>query len=134
MTKQEISKHIIRDRMERMVLIATTIGYGNIVREFITDGKYGKIRQCITDTGVMILKEYDTNKVITLYVITIDRLIATYRSEAPNERVPQYLYKTVLNNQKKRPYLFNVNEQKILGFFKKFLENPLTNSRECDII
>ena len=110
MTKQEISKHIIRDRMERMVLIATTIGYGNIVREFITDGKYGKIRQCITDTGVMILKEYDTNKVITLYVITIDRLIATYRSEAPNERVPQYLYKTVLNNQKKRPYLFNVNE------------------------
>lgn len=110
MTKQEISKHIIRDRMERMVLIATTIGYGNIVREFVTNGKYGKIRQCITDTGVMILKEYDTNKVITLYVITIDRLIVTYRSEAPNERIPQYLYKTVLNNQKKRPYLFNVNE------------------------
>jgi hypothetical protein len=110
MTKQEISRHIIQDRMERMVLIATTIGYGNIIREFITDGKYGKIRQCITDTGVIILKEYDTNKVITAYVITVDRLIATYRAEAPNERVPQYLYKTVLNNQKKRPYLFNVNK------------------------
>ena len=110
MTKQEISKHIIKDRMERMVLIATTIGYGNIVREFVTDGKYGKIRQCITDTGVMILKEYETDKVITLYAITIDRLIATYRAEVPNERVPQYLYKTVLNNQKKRPYLFNVNK------------------------
>jgi hypothetical protein len=110
MTKQEISRHIIQDRMERMVLIATTIGYGNIVREFVTDGKFGKIRQCITDTGVMILKECETDKVITLYAITIDRLIATYRAEAPNERVPQYLYKTVLNNQKKRPYLFNVNK------------------------
>lgn len=110
MTKQEISRHIIQDRMERMVLIATTIGYGNIIREFITDGKFGKIRQCITDTGVMILKECETDKVITLYAITIDRLIATYRAEAPNERVPQYLYKTVLNNQKKRPYLFNVNK------------------------
>lgn len=110
MTKQEISRHIIQDRMERMVLIATTIGYGNIIREFVTDGKFGKIRQCITDTGVMILKECETDKVITLYAITIDRLIATYRAEAPNERVPQYLYKTVLNNQKKRPYLFNVNK------------------------
>jgi hypothetical protein len=110
MTKQEISRHIIQDRMERMVLIATTIGYGNIIREFVTDGKFGKIRQCITDTGVMILKECETDKVITLYAITIDRLIATYRAEAPNERIPQYLYKTVLNNQKKRPYLFNVNK------------------------
>lgn len=110
MTKQEISRHIIKDRMERMILIATTIGYGNIVKEFITDGKYGKIRQCITDTGVVIIKEYETDKVITVYVITIDRLIATYRSECPNERVPQYLYKTVVNNQKKRPYLFNINK------------------------
>lgn len=110
MTKQEISRHIIKDRMERMVLIATTIGYGNIVREFITDGKYGKIRQCITDTGIVIIKELETDKVITAYAIRIARLIALYRSEAPNERLPQKLHNVVVNNEKKRPYLFNVNE------------------------
>ncbi len=110
MTKQEISQHIIQDRLERMVLIATTIGYGNVIKEFVTQGKYGKVRQCITDTGVVIIKEMFTEKVITVYAIRINRAIALYRTEAPNERIPQKLYTAIINNEKKRPYLFNVNE------------------------
>jgi|GEM_PF-6686067 len=110
MTKQEISQHIIQDRLERMVLIATTIGYGNVIKEFVTQGKYGKVRQCITDTGVVIIKELFTEKVITVYAIRINRAIALYRTEAPNERIPQKLYTTIINNEKKRPFLFGVNE------------------------
>ena len=110
MTKQEISNHLIQDRLERMVLIATTIGYGNIIREFVTDGKYGKIRQCITDTGLVIIKEVDSEKIITVYAIHLNRAIALYRSEAPNERIPQKLYTAILNNEKKRPFLFGVDE------------------------
>lgn len=110
MTKQEISQHIIKDRLERMVLIATTIGYGNVIKEFVTQGKYGKVRQCITDTGVVIIKELFTEKVITAYAIRISRAIALYRTEAPNERIPQKLYTTIINNEKKRPFLFGVNE------------------------
>lgn len=110
MTKQEISQHIIQDRLERMVLIATTIGYGNIIKEFVTQGKYGKVRQCITDTGVVIIKELFTEKVITVYAIRINRAIALYRTKAPNERIPQKLYTAIVNNEKKRPFLFDVNK------------------------
>lgn len=110
MDKIELSRHIIKDRLERMVKIATTIGYGNIIKEFVTQGKYGQIRQCLTDTGIMILKELNSDKVITVYAIRLSRVIALYRTEAPNERIPQKLYTAIINNEKKRPYLFNVNK------------------------
>ena len=110
MTKQEFSKHILQDRLERMVTIATTIGYGNIIKVFVTQGKYGKVRQCLTDTGVIIIKEYDSEKILTMYAIRLNRAIALYRSECSTERLPQRIINVILNNEKKRPYLFDIDE------------------------
>ena len=46
--------HLIEDRMDRVVFIATKVGFGEIVEEFYIEDNHGKHYECVTSTGVII--------------------------------------------------------------------------------
>lgn len=101
----QFSNHAIRDRIERMTMIATTIGFGEIVIEFADKNEYGNTWHCLTNTGVCIVKTEDKQKIITMFCISIPRLEAYYLNRV-GQKPPYSLWVAVRNNEKKRPYLF----------------------------
>lgn len=104
--KLNLSHHLTKDRIERMTKIATTIGFGEIVEEF-EDDIYGEPTwHCLTNTGVLIIKNADKTKVITMYAVTSDRICAYYHKKRGNKPAPSYLMTIAKNNERKRPYLF----------------------------
>ena len=97
-----LSEHAIKDRVERLALIGSTIGFGEIIKVKIKMGKYGEVKMCLTDTGVTIIKDIMNDKIITAYVCKLKELFYLY----DGERVPKQVYKTVYINTTKRKFLF----------------------------
>lgn len=80
------SKHLTNDRKARTDFIKNTVGIGHIIKERIVE-KYGRLqRSCVTDTGVMVIKSYDEEKVITMWIATLGQIAQVYVDEViPDE-------------------------------------------------
>lgn len=100
------SEHLITDRIERMTNIAITIGFGDIVEEFPDENEYGNTWHCLTDTGVVIIKTEDKEKIITMFAARADRVCAYYKAKKGVKYAPNWLVQVAKNNEKKRPFLF----------------------------
>lgn len=98
--KTKMSKHLVEDRLDRVVYIATTIGFGDVVKEtLVDDPKNGKRYHCITTTGVIMVKKLDKETIITMFIATEAQLMRLY----PNKgEIPLYLLSTVRRNAKQR--------------------------------
>lgn len=96
MTNLRLSKHCTEDRLDRLVRIATTIGFGEVI---LTSEVRGG-RECLTDTGVVLIKDLYEEFLITAYVIDINRLTAIYSAHGYT-RIPNSIYKTVCRNMRK---------------------------------
>lgn len=90
----KMSKHTKTDRLDRMVYIATTVGFGNIVLERVEGDK----RECLTDTGVLLIKALQTDFLITAFIVSIDKANALYKS-AGIARMPDSLYRKINKNK-----------------------------------
>ena len=110
-----LSEHVINDRVERLALIGSTIGFGEIIKVKVKMGKYGKVKMCLTNTGVTIIKDVISDKVITAYACNLKELFFLYDSN----RVPQHIYKIVHTNITKRKFLFEI-QKKLLTTFQKY--------------
>lgn len=99
-----LSEHVVKDRVERLALIGSTIGFGEIIKIKVKTGKYGKVKMCLTDTGVTIIKDVTNDKVITAYACKLKELYYLYNES----RVPKHIYKTVYTNTIKRKFLFEI--------------------------
>ena len=89
--------HLSEDRLDRVVFIATEIGYGNVIKEKLYhDETRGTFWRQLTDTGVLIVRTEDKNKVITLWLANINQATETYNGA----RLPQYVYNRILKNRK----------------------------------
>lgn len=100
MTGIKLSKHCTEERLDRLVHISMTIGFGEIILTNITaDNK----RECLTDTGVVLIMDLYDDFLITAYVIDIDRLTAMYLSHG-HDRVPTKIARKVVKNMKKNIY------------------------------
>jgi hypothetical protein len=99
-----LSEHVIKDRVERLALIGSTIGFGEIIKVKVKMGKYGEVKMCLTDTGITIIKDITSDKVITAYACNLKELFYLYGSN----RVPQHIYKIVYTNTTKRKFLFEI--------------------------
>lgn len=99
-----LSDHVIKDRTERLALIGSTIGFGEIIKIKVKMGKYGQVKMCLTDTGVTIIKDIENDKVITAYACKLKELCYLY----DGNRVPSHIYKTVYTNTIKRKFLFEI--------------------------
>lgn len=96
MTNLRLSKHCTEDRLDRLVKIATTIGFGKVILTCEVNGG----RECLTDTGVLLVKDLYEEFLITAYVINIKRLTAMYASHGYT-RIPSGIYNTVCKNMKR---------------------------------
>ena len=94
------TKHLTEDRMERIVFIATTIGFGDIVEEFYIEDNHGKHYECVTSTGVIIVKGLDKKTVVTMF---IGRMAQVKRLYGDRE-IPRNLRAVVKRNEKKKFY------------------------------
>lgn len=99
MKKVEFSSHALFDREERIVWIATEVGFGEVVDTItIYDGKRNHRRVELTETGVAVIKAVDKEFVITMYLPTQRQLINWYGSK---NAVPIRLMNVAKRNEKR---------------------------------
>lgn len=104
----ELSNHIVAERLDRFVFMLTQIGYNGIVRSVVDEMNPAHI-QHITDTGLLFITG-KTKKgktiVVTGFPLTIDKLTAIYKGQ----RLPQNLYNAVLRNMEMYPQLYKMKK------------------------
>ena len=99
MTKVKFSEHALEDREERIVWIATKVGFGEVIDTVISyDVERGYRRVELTSTGVAIFKPMDEEIIITMYLLSMRKLIAFYGGK---NHVPIHLLNVVKRNEKK---------------------------------
>ena len=103
MVRINFTAHASADREALIVRIATTVVFGEVVGIFPNKNEYGPTMHCITDTGILIIKDQKGESIITMFALKESRLHHYY-----GNRVPKNLLQTVRNNQKKRKFLFEI--------------------------
>lgn len=92
----KMSKHVTTDRMNRMLYIAQYVGWGTPVLEVVMPATNN--RYCLTDTGVILVKDVEQEFVITAFVGNMDKVVLMYRT-AGYEHVPNRMYQKVVKNK-----------------------------------
>lgn len=100
-----MSAHVREDRLDRMTYIAMNVGFGEVVMEHRMESK----RECITDTGVILVKGLEDDFLITAFVGTIDKVSAIYHANG-FDRVPTKIYNKVQKN------VYHVKMQNIVKY------------------
>ena len=77
--KLDMTKHAMVDRIDRCVYIAQKIGFGDkIVCEGFRRDK--GTRQCLSETGILIVKMPDSETMVTAYIPTLEQAGMIYKS------------------------------------------------------
>ena len=99
MKKTKFSRHALEEREDRIVWIATEVGFGQVIDTIqIYDVKRSYRRVDLTETGVAIIKAIDENMVITMYLPTQRQLISWYGDK---NLVPIHLLNVAKRNEKR---------------------------------
>lgn len=86
-----MTKHCEIYRADRVQMIKEQIGIGQIIKE-----TYNGCWKCLTDTGVIIVKDELKQKTITIYVANEAEAKAMMHG-----KLPQYLQRKISRNQSK---------------------------------
>lgn len=99
MKKTKFSKHALEEREDRIVWIATEVGFGQVVDTIqIYDVERSYRRVELTETGVAIIKAIDEDMVITMYLPTQHQLIGWYGDK---NLIPIRLLNVAKRNEKR---------------------------------
>ena len=96
MELMKISEHGRIDRVERITRIITELGIGEIV--LTIEHREMKRLECLTSTGVILIKSSTDNVVITAYVASIERAVAMYKSQGI-QKLPPSLRSKICKNK-----------------------------------
>lgn len=88
-----MSAHVREERLDRLTYIAMNVGFGEVIIENRLETK----RECITDTGVILVKGLEDDFLITAFIGTIDKVSAIYHANG-YERIPTSVYNKVIKN------------------------------------
>ena len=102
-----LSKHAKVERENRLTYIAMTIGFGQVIKERIA----GNHRICLTNTGVILIKDIVEEFLVTAYIGDQAQVSWMY----PNERVPQDIWYQMKRNAT------HIKKQNLIIFQKKIL-------------
>lgn len=99
---ETMSYHFRVERAERREAISAAVGYGTIIKEKYTrtseqimkniSGRY----MCVTDTGIIIIKNETKDVIITAYVATMRELLSIYNGM---NNIPKFLRTKCDRNQ-----------------------------------
>lgn len=103
--KIALSSHAKNERLDRLTYIAVNIGFGETVIEHCMETK----RECVTDTGIILVKDLHNEFLITAFVGTIDKISAIYHANG-FERVPTHIYNKAQKN------LYHVKMQNLVKY------------------
>ena len=93
----KVTIHAAVERIDRIVYIAKNVGWGEgIVVEVRREEK--GTRECLTDSGVLIVKNINEDIFITAYVPSYEKTISLYKMAG--KRMPSYIAAKVKKNQK----------------------------------
>lgn len=88
------SRHLLEDRADRLISIATTVGFGEITyKRKLTKGIGWAV---FTDTGVMLVTDIHDSFIVTMYLVSIKQATAIFQGEIPVD-----LFDAIKRNQKK---------------------------------
>lgn len=87
-----MSRHLIEDREERLVKIAMTIGFGEVIKESTHNGA----TIFLTNTGIIYVVNKQLKIIITVYVATINEISAIY-----NGKIPSCIFNKVKKNERR---------------------------------
>ena len=99
MKKTKFSRHALEEREDRIVWIATEVGFGQVVDTIqIYDVERSYRRVELTETGVAIIKDVNEDIVVTMYLPTLRQLIGWYGDK---NLIPIRLLNVAKRNEKK---------------------------------
>ena len=84
------TKHFKIDRAKRIAQIKKITEIGNIIA-IAPDRKHRDCFNCLTDTGVMIIRSYD-NTMITLWIASVSQARDVWKRTTGSEEMPSKLY------------------------------------------
>lgn len=97
--KTKFTKHALLDREERIVWIATEVGYGSLVDTIqIYDVERGYRKVELYETGVAVIRVNETNAIITMFLPTPTQLENWYGAKGS---VPIHLFTMAKLNKKR---------------------------------
>ena len=88
------SKHLLEDRSDRLISIATTVGFGEIIHKRKLEAE--SAWAVFTDTGVMLVTDIHDSFIVTMYLVSIKQASAIFHGEIPGD-----LFEVIKRNQKK---------------------------------
>lgn len=99
----QMTYHAKEMRLDRLAECIAVLGVGKIVIQ-AKDNRYpGTVRR-LTATGIMLVFDEQTDKLVTGYMATVAQMYAIYR-QAEIEHIPQKIYNRVHKNNVKFCYL-----------------------------
>lgn len=99
MGKTSFSKHMIEDRVDRYVTIATKVGFGEVLYTSTYSDRNGSWKNRtveLTSTGVCIVRAEDKT-IVTMYCVTL----ALAKSYFKIDRMPKELFAAIRLNERK---------------------------------
>lgn len=96
-TKVKFSEHMVADRMDRYLFIATKVGFGEVVLETATSTTEGRAIIQVTSTGVLMVRGR-RNTIITMYLATVSQ-IHNYFTE---QEIPRDIIIAAKSNEKRK--------------------------------
>jgi hypothetical protein len=99
----QMTYHAKEERLDRLAECVTVLGMGKIVVQ-AKDSRYpGTVRQ-LTATGIVLVFDEESNRLITGYMATVAQMHMIYR-QANVEKIPSKLYQRIHKNNDKFSYL-----------------------------
>lgn len=97
----ECTQHYINDRKNRIDFINDVIGVGTIVDSFVVDKGHrnGAEIHSITDTGIIIIRNYHTKKLVTMLIARPQQIRRYYIIE--NKAIPLNIVSIAREHQRK---------------------------------
>jgi hypothetical protein len=99
MAKTSFSKHMVEDRADRYVTIATKVGFGEVLYTSTHSDRNGSWKNRtveLTSTGVCIVRAEDKT-IVTMYCVTL----ALAKSYFKLDRMPKELFAAIRLNERK---------------------------------
>ena len=99
MTKYVITKHCSEERMERLVTIGTTIGFGEKVLIESYNPTTDHLER-LMDNGLLLILDAKGEILVTAFPVSVDRAFAMFKAQ--DKEFPNSVAKIFLNKMYKR--------------------------------
>lgn len=103
MTSYRMTYHARVERIDRITALLTEVGYN----EFILEVKQSGRTLRLTDTGIIFIFDKAGETLITGYLGQRLKVSSLYKQAGYTE-TPQKVWKTVIRNEKKYSFLYNI--------------------------